>query len=249
MKQFILSGNFDVKDTILLTGREYHYLINVRRLSRGSIFPGIDKQGQRHTLKIRSVGNGTATAERIGTEEGKISSPEIFLIQSLVKGKKMDLILRQAAECGVKKVFPVISDHSVSRPEKRDLPAKKARWEKILREALQQSGSSVLTEIAEVSSLSEVLQNLRNSQLGLFFHEEPLEKKGLHQYLFGNRKNIVLAIGPEGGFSKDEVDFFHARGFHSVYLGTRVLRAETAAVYAVAAVQSALLEQDLWTIH
>ncbi|HDQ13929.1 MAG TPA: RsmE family RNA methyltransferase [Sediminispirochaeta sp.] len=86
----------------------------------------------------------------------------------------------------------------------------------------------------------------KKSSLGLFFHQSPLAQASLHEYLSSEPRRIGLCIGPEGGFSKGETEYLRQQGFSPVHLHTNVLRAETAAVYAIGAVQTIFLEREKW---
>ncbi|HRZ89225.1 MAG TPA: RsmE family RNA methyltransferase, partial [Spirochaetia bacterium] len=162
-----------------------------------------------------------------------------------------DLVVRQAAEAGVARIIPVESSRSVARiSDEGGAAAKRARWERIVREALQQSGSSLRTEVDSPRPFQElpgILGKAAPGRIGLYFHEAPLEGAALHRYLSGEPEEIVACVGPEGGFSMDEVRFLDGLGFRPAHLGPTVLRTETAALYAVAAIQVILRERSSWT--
>ena len=129
--------------------------------------------------------------------------------------------------------------------------ARRARWDRIIREALQQSGSSIRTEVAEPLSLAGLPEALAARGLGpsdprILLHEAPLAQSSLHGYLTETPKAIALCVGPEGGFAPEELDFLLDRGFQPLRLAGAVLRAETAALYAVAAAQIILSERSSW---
>jgi len=180
--------------------------------------------------------------------------PPLVLFQSLPKGQKMDQIVRQACEAGVSLIVPFISARSVSRPDVSDLAGKRDRWMRIAREARQQSGSLVETDISPVLDLAGVLNVWRERAgkatrpLALLLHQDPLEKATLNGYLDATPDLVALTIGPEGGFSEEEASALVSAGFGPLLLGPNVLRTETAALYAVAAVQVVLLERTTWRI-
>ena len=163
----------------------------------------------------------------------------------------MDQIIRQATEAGVFKIIPVVSDFSVSRLD-TEKSGKIDRWRKIIREAIQQSGSRVNTQIELPVTIYErfVIDEYAciDGGIGLFFHQEALDQSTLHGYLSTNPARISLIIGPEGGLSDREIEVLYNNNFKSVYLKTNVLRAETAALYAVSAVQTILLESENWAL-
>ncbi len=188
-----------------------------------------------------------------GSASPDLSGPRIVLVQALPKAGKMDLIVRQATEAGVSLVLPVLSRHCVSRPEPgKDRASRRERWERVAREALQQSGSGIPTSVHDIVDLRELpalLDSLctpAGERLCLLLHEAPLDSASLHGYLGSIPETIVLCIGPEGGFSPEERSFLLDGGFRVMHLRAAVLRTETAALYAVAAVQTIISERSAW---
>lgn len=182
---------------------------------------------------------------------GRIAVPRIVLVQSMAKGPAMDLVIRQAAEAGVARVIPLEARRSVARAEEGRGASRQGRWERILREGLQQSGSAVATSIDEPVDIRGLGARLgpvpEGGRLALVLHEAPLAQKGLHEYLGSAPAEIVLCVGPEGGFAPDEVDFLLEAGFRPLLLPGAILRTETAALFAVAAVEIILSERSSWT--
>jgi 16S rRNA (uracil1498-N3)-methyltransferase len=178
--------------------------------------------------------------------------PEIVLYQCVCKGKKMDQVIRQATESGVSKIIPVVSDFSVSRID-TDKKGKLDRWNKIVREAIQQSGSLIDTVIGNPVSIDKLLEigdsKGIEGELGLFFHQEVLDSGTLHGYLSAGPMKVFLVIGPEGGLSTRETEVLFNKKFKSIYLKTNILRAETAALYGIGAVQTILLESENWVLR
>jgi 16S rRNA (uracil1498-N3)-methyltransferase len=271
MKQFILDKPPDKNGIIRLRGKDFHYLVRVRRLAPGECFPALLPGGAETLVRIRSTEGGVLTGECDacfaeagalapsppgGREKaGARTMPPLILFQALPKGGKMDLIVRQAAEGGLAEVFPFHSTFSVPRLKKDEALAKQARWERIVKEARQQSGSSVSTAIHAPASLDslfaywEELVRAHPRALGLLFHQVPLEQASLHSYLDNDPELAALVIGPEGGFSGAEAARFLAAGFKPLTIGAAVLRTETAALYGAAAIRIILLEKDSWKIR
>jgi 16S rRNA (uracil1498-N3)-methyltransferase len=244
---------------VRLEGDDYHYLVRVRRLAAGEFFPALLPGGGEVLVRIRSVEGGflAGECEAAGKEPASRAAsgtalPPIILFQALPKGEKMDLIIRQAAEGGIAEIVPFVSEFCVSKIKDDSGAKKKSRWERIVREARQQSGSTVATAVRLPVSIDglfaywEELGRNRPGILGLLFHHLPLAEASLHGYLGTNPEAVALAIGPEGGFSQSETERFLAAGFEPLTIGDTVLRTETAALYGAAAIRVILWERNLW---
>jgi 16S rRNA (uracil1498-N3)-methyltransferase len=276
MKRFILPCPPDGEGLIRLSGEDFHYLVRVRRLGPGDCFQALLPAGQETQIRVRSLAGGMLTGECLAkTEEGGPekpsagSVPPIVLFQALPKGTKMDLIVRQAAEGEITEIVPFASEYTIPRLKSGNHSALE-RWKRIIKEARQQSGSAVPTTIRAPCSFEDLMaywHSLRRGNavsgaesarcsgennpagvLGLLLHHNPLEQGTFHGYLSGSPALVVLAIGPEGGFSPKEADRFLMEGFNPLLMGNAILRCETAALYAAAAVRIILMERTSW-IH
>jgi len=147
-----------------------------------------------------------------------------------------------AVEAGVDRIVPLFSEHSLPKRTSRE-----ERWERIVKEARQQSGSPVDTRIETPEDLESAVAVWAERGPGFFFHEKPLAESSLHRYLSDIPAEAAILVGPEGGLSPKEVSFLSGKGWRPVRLGANVLRADTAAIYAIAAVQILLLEHETWT--
>jgi 16S rRNA (uracil1498-N3)-methyltransferase len=261
MKQFILPAPPDRRGKIRLSGEDYHYLVNVRRVAPGGAFDARLPSGEAALVRVCSVGKGRLTGvciPRPGAPEEadapeKAPLPPILLFQALTKGSKMDLIVRQAAEGGLREVVPFCSEFTLPRIGVKG-EEKRERWQRIVKEARQQSNSPVSTAVLPPctgDALGRYWQSLRAQYpraLGLLFHQDPLAKETLHSYLSKDPELVALAVGPEGGFSPGEAARFLALGFKPIVIGDTIFRAETAALYAAAAVRTILLERASWML-
>jgi 16S rRNA (uracil1498-N3)-methyltransferase len=257
MKQFILPSPPDSQGVVRLSGKDFHYLVRVRRLKEGAVLNALLPTGEEVRVLVQSLAGGCLTGDCLPTKlVDETSLPPIILFQALPKGAKLDLIVRQAAEGGIAEIRPFVSDYSIPKGA-ADGTGRVERWRRIIREARQQSGSSIATEIAApgtVESLLEYWETLKGRgkrPLGIIFHQDrtgPLVNGGFHGYLCSDPDLVVLAVGPEGGFSPEEVSRFLAAGFKPLIIGNTILRTETAALYAAAAVRIILLERTAWTL-
>jgi len=260
VKQFLLGEMPDRDNLVRLSDDDYRYLVRVRRLAPGEFFPVLLPNGGQSLVRVLSVDCGLLTGKCVPLDENAAideltDAPEnqtaIIILQALPKGEKMDLIVRQAAECGVSKIVPFISEFSLIK--NFDAKGQKfSRWQRIIKEARQQSGSLINTAIVPPMAFDELINYWGaingNSTLGLLFHHQNLglEKTTLHEYLINIPKTAVMAVGPEGGFSDNEVSRFLEAGFKPMTVGNTILRTETAVLYCAAALRTILLERDSW---
>jgi 16S rRNA (uracil1498-N3)-methyltransferase len=258
MRQFILPEDWDGGPTCLLEGGRARYVARVLRLAPGDSFPGLDSRGRPWACTVTEAHPGrlllsvapapAPAAPAAGAPGDELA--RIILVQGLPKGAKMDLVVRQAAEAGVYAVIPLLSARSLARGEESG-PRRLERWERIVREAMQQSGSRTRTRVCEPVEPAELPAALAAQGLGpgnpkILLHEAPLAQSSMHGYLTGAPDAIALCVGPEGGFAPDEVDSLIREGFQPLRLAGAILRAETAALYAVAAARIILSERSSW---
>jgi len=234
-----------------LVKKDYHYFVRVLRYKKGYKFLGRDSNSNIYNLRIKDITEDLCILEVEKSIGDYPRLPEIILYQCVCKGKKMDQIIRQATEAGVSKIVPVVSDFSVSKIDTEN-NGKKDRWNKIIREAVQQSGSMVNTTIENPVTIDDISKieksDTAEEGIGFFFHQEVLNSGSLHGYLSSDPSKVFLVVGPEGGLSDRETDLLFDKKFKSVYLKTNILRAETAALYVIGAVQTILLESENWIL-
>lgn len=248
MKQLVVPSGTRSGNRIELTGKEHHYLARVRRVTPGEQLAALDGN-RRLFLEVLEVG---ADRTLLGVVEDRSTpapqGPELVLFPFLLKARKLDDVVRQACEAGVTTIVPVIGDHCVSRTDEEDGAKKAQRWSAIAKEAAQQSGNPRVCEVRPPVTSRQLPELWSDKGPLLFFHQTPLDKGSLHGYLFSRPQTVGLIVGPEGGLSAAEVEHFRVHGALPVWLGPFVLRAETASLYAVAAVNTILQETPEWTI-
>lgn len=264
MRQIVLQGNLSGSTRCWLDAKTGHYLIDVRRMRTGDGFEAMDETGNRFQCVILSdapqnieVALSPAPAAAPPSDSSSAGSVakklRIALVQALPKGQKFDLIVRQATELGTTLIVPAITQHCIGMEPGDRSSSKLERRRRIIREALQQSGSEVRTEIVptvELADLEGVLEHhgfARASSMRILFHEAGQQNsKSLHELLSGSLSGIVVAIGPEGGFSTEDFSAFSSMGFEVYHAEGPVLRVETAAIFAISAIRAIALERELW---
>lgn len=238
---FLPPENLTAKQ-IRITGDQARHLGTVLRVQPNDILTIFDGLGHRYTCKIVTAQKKEILVELIRKEPCSAESPlAITLAQGIPKGEKMDLIVQKSTELGVTKIIPLYTEHSqVRHTEKIE------RWRKIALSAAQQSGREKIPEISEPLDFKKFLLSLQTgsivskgqSHTGILFFEGHRER-GLGDILkeFRNKKELSLLIGPEGGFSRDEVYSAVHHGFIQASLGPRIIRSETAPITAISIIQ------------
>jgi 16S rRNA (uracil1498-N3)-methyltransferase len=250
MKQFLLT--VVPKDGIVvLIGDDYHYLVRVRRYKEGVVFKAILPSGKSIRLLVQQLDGFRLVCQCL---EQEISPPQVLLpitlFQALPKGVKIDIIIRQATEAGVSRIVPFVSEYCVFKQESKN--GRLERWRRIVREARQQSGSNVETEVCDVCTTEEmtagwgVIRSTYRKPSGLLLHQAPLVEGSFHQAL-EDCDAVGVLVGPEGGFSEREAALFMNLGFIPLVMGQSIMRVETASIYAIGAVKTILLEVEKWT--
>ena len=225
---------------IEITGDDAHHLMHVMRAKEGQEVIVVDAENQVARMAMSAFREGAVTLtlqERLAADtESPIA---LVLAQCLLKADKMDLVVQKAVELGAVGVIPVRSQNCVVRYDAKKAAARRDRWQKIANEAAKQCGRTALLSVAAVTDLNDFLQqNAAAAESELIFFYENEQDQTVKSYLSQvQAKRIVLLVGPEGGFSLDEATAVAAASGHSVTLGPRILRAETAALTALAVVQ------------
>ncbi|BAY96138.1 hypothetical protein NIES37_00650 [Tolypothrix tenuis PCC 7101] len=218
---------------ISLTKEQQHYLARVLRLREGDRFIAMDGKGKWWLTQL--VGEQGQVLEALVVETELPVS--ITLMVALPKGSGFDEVVRCCTELGVTTIAPILSDRTLLQPS----PQKLERWRRIAAEAAEQSERAFIPTILEAVAFSSSL-SFANS------HRYICEARGnlphlknclQHQGQMTNDQELVIAIGPEGGWTQQEIESAIAAGFQPVSLGRRILRAVTAPVVALSLVSAA----------
>ena len=224
-----------------LTGEESKYIARVLRLIDGeSVILSSGDGPEYHTTIVAIEKKSVLLKVESIDETNRESKLDITLCQSLPKSKKMDLIIQKCTELGVRRFIPFTSSRSVSRPDKKEGSEKVKRWEKIALEASRQCGRRFIPPVDNVIKFDDLLRDmdkLDNEKTLKLIPWESEDNKSLRQMSGSEVKKLMLLIGPEGGFSNEEVDRAKKAGFIPISLGSRLLRTETAGLATVSMLQ------------
>jgi 16S rRNA (uracil1498-N3)-methyltransferase len=222
-------------DRVTLGVAAHRHLIKVLRLVPGAVIQVFDGAGLEIDARIAAAGK--ASVELALGERRRIPAPAcaITLLVSPPRGERMDLIVQKTTELGVGSILPVATEHCMVKPG----PHQQQRWQAIAEEAARQSGRADVPPIAEPATLALALASPALPATRRYLLWECEHACALPHALADGPRQVVLLVGPEGGFAEAEVGLAREAGFSSVGLGPRILRSETAAIAAVALAQAA----------
>lgn len=227
-------GKLLAGETIMLETNAAHHLTRVLRMQDSEKVLLFNGEGGEFIAHLRFQGKQVAAYLEIFTNRDTDSSLQITLLQGISKGERMDFVMQKAVELGVSKIIPVICQRTVVNVRGERSEKKIQHWQGIIINACEQSGRTSVPLLMEPMKLIEGLQIPGN---GIKLTLNPSASISLNQ-ITPDCKNISLLIGPEGGLDDQEVRQAQANGFLGVRLGPRILRTETAALAAIAILQS-----------
>ena len=222
--------------TVKIVGDDAHHISRALRMASGEKIEVVDMQKNLYTCELNGFFDGYVTAKII--EEGKAETEPphyIRLYQALAKGDKMETIIQKSIECGACEIVPFASERCVVKIDKKDEGKKIDRWQKIAEGAAKQSGRGIVPEVKNVLSFKELLSSLKGTVLFCYEGEDTVSiKKALQNNKITGEVSVI--IGSEGGFSQKEAELLRQSGAISVGLGKRILRCETAPMFALACI-------------
>ncbi len=239
MRYFFIEHAKSTGSALVITGSDARHIKTVLRLKSGDKIGLFDGKGFEYEAEIVDLSTGRVKVSVIRRFPSVAESPvQITVAQGFLKEKKMDGLVRQLSELGIIKWNPFIAERSVPRPDKKQLSARTKRWEKISKEAIKQCKRGCIMEIGDAVSFEEILNISQTADLKIAFWEDELQP--LNAKLPGSDgkiNKIYALLGPEGGFTPQEIESARDRGFVTASLGPRILRAETATVAACVLLQ------------
>ncbi|MBQ3865656.1 MAG: 16S rRNA (uracil(1498)-N(3))-methyltransferase [Clostridia bacterium] len=230
--------------TIRLTGDDAFHLVRVLRARAGEKVTVVGGDGAVFNCCFESAGESDAGVSAIlaveSAEKPEERPTRVTLLQGMPKGKKTDLVLQKATELGSDVIALVYMERSVPTPDK-DEGRKAERFQRIVREAAEQSGRSSVPEVRVYRSLKEAMPLLTESEIAFACYEAE-EERALPEILKRDGASIAFLIGPEGGLARREIELLQSASVPTVTLGRRILRTETA---PLAVLSMILYEKEL----
>ena len=235
MHRFFVPQLYNEEMTI--EGVDARHISKVLRMQPGAQLQIVSDDGVSALAEISAIDSEKVTVRCLEKlAESHEPRVKLTLAQGLAKGEKMDFIIQKAVELGVSEIIPVAMEHSVVRLEGDKAVKKAERWQKIAEAAAKQSKRDIIPMVQPVQTMEQMLaDNPCDCKLIAYECEDKLGLKAALQKEQA-LKELLLIIGPEGGISETELQQARTAGALVVSLGKRILRAETAALVAAAAI-------------
>jgi 16S rRNA (uracil1498-N3)-methyltransferase len=222
--------------SLTIEGQAAHQVTHVLRLQRGATLHVFDGAGNEHHAQLTETGRNSIDLLIGEPLPGMAESAlPITLAQGIARHDRMDLILKKAVELGVRVIQPLWMQRSQSHLKGERLAKRCQHWQGIVVSACEQCGRSTLPDLRAPDSLANWIQTPSASDTGLML--QPDSKLTLPE-IPPPSGNVILLVGPEGGLAPEEQSLATKAGFTGIRLGPRILRTETAALAAVAGMQT-----------
>lgn len=219
-----------------ISGKDHNHICNVLRMQIGDTFL-VSCGGTSNLCRLTRIFEDALEAEIVEEDYRNTELPvRFYLFQGLPKGDKLELIIQKTVELGVAGIIPVEMSRCVMKLDDKKKKARRERWQSIAESAAKQSKRNVIPEVSDVMTYKQAMEKAGTMDLFLVPYENERGMAATQEALSRIKPgmSVGILVGPEGGFEEKEIDLARQAGACVISLGNRVLRAETAAVTAVA---------------
>jgi 16S rRNA (uracil1498-N3)-methyltransferase len=233
MQRYFLRPDQFQGQIVTIDGDDAHHLLRVMRAEIGDEVICSNGADREALVRVTSLDKGTVTGQAV-QELTMTAEPaaRVWIAQSLPKGDKMEIVIQKGTEIGAARFLPFLSERTVVQYDAKKEAKRTERWQKIAKEAAEQAHRNRVPEIDAVLTWKQLLKQAEHVDAAWICYEKEDGKQlrtAIQDALAGEMKtNFLFAVGPEGGFSDQEIQQAEAAGFISVSLGKRILRTETA---------------------
>ncbi|MCW1927075.1 16S rRNA (uracil(1498)-N(3))-methyltransferase [Bhargavaea beijingensis] len=243
MQRYFLNDPFDGDSLAIISGEDARHIMKVMRMSEGAKIIAVSG-GEAFESEITALADGEVEIRRLGDALPSNEMPvHVTVAAGLPKGDKLDLVVQKGTELGMSGLVPFEAERSIVKWDNKKSGKKIERLRKIAKEAAEQSHRNIIPGISEVTGLDSLVRLAESFDLLLIADEEAAKDRSggsiaAHLENVYHGQKVLAVFGPEGGISRKEADRFREAGFSPIALGPRILRAETAPLYALSAISS-----------
>ncbi len=232
-------------NTVKVTGGDARHLKTILRAKEGDNI-SIVTESSEYNAEIIEINKENIICEIIEEKETNNETKiNVTLCQGIPKQTKMEDIIQQNVELGVKGFIPLMTERTVVKLNDKDREQKKLeRWRKIAKESSKQSKRNIIPTVEDIVNVKELIERLKEENAEIIVPYELEDMKLLKDVLSVPKENYYIIIGPEGGFDIKEIEMFKEAGAHIVTLGKRILRTETAGIATASVIMYACNEMS-----
>ena len=240
MPRFFITAEHGLKpgDTFMITGDDARHISFSLRMAKGDPLTVCDMARNEYSCIIDSFAEHAVSLHVVSVNASENEPPySLTLYQALPKGTKFETIVQKSVENGVSRIIPFVSSRCVSKPSDKRSDNKTERYNRISSEAAKQCGRAIIPEVCAPVDFRTAVSMASGSAIPIFCYEGD-GTVSLRDFLEGSDdfQTISVVIGPEGGFSSEEVEFARKSGMVICGLGRRILRCETASSFVLACI-------------
>lgn len=247
-RYFVLDDSAWQVETVTVSGEDYHHIAKVMRMEVGDAVTCVNRIGEVALCQLIELNDQKAIFSINEWEVEATELPiEVTIAQGIPKSDKFELILQKGTELGACKFIPFEASRSVTKWNKKKFAKRLTRFEKIVKEASEQSKRQIIPGITYPVGLKELIKMAENYDYVVFAYEEATRDSAYTSFSqllesIKPRMKVLICIGPEGGFSQQEVEQFIGSDWTPIRLGKRILRTETAPLYVLSSISYHLEE-------
>ena len=236
MHRFYHSNSLDLNQIIILDEFSSHHALRVMRVKVDDFLILFNGDGFEYRGRVSDINKKTINIEILSKEKNNNESPiNINLFQSISSNEKMDMVIQKATELGVSSIQPIFTSRSTVKLSLDRIKKRLIHWRQVSISACGQSGRSKIPTIKSPIGFDRFVEGISTNSLNLLLHpDNSKESSNLPNKYSGD---INIFIGPEGGFSQDEVLLLKKQNCINIQLGSRILRTETAPLAIIAILQ------------
>lgn len=231
MYRFYIEPSQKQGDTIEIIGEDVNHIKNVLRMKNGEQFVLCDGAGTDYLCELVGAKERNLLAHILEEKPSETELPvRLVLFQGLPKKDKMELIIQKVVELGVAEIVPVVTKRTIVKTDEGKSEKKQNRWQAIAESAAKQSGRGVIPRVTPICTWKEALAQMKDLEYNTILYENARGMQPTAEFVAAaaEKKSIGIFVGPEGGFTEEEVEAVKAQGAECLSLGKRILRTETA---------------------
>lgn len=236
-EQYFVESRNVFPDHFIIIGDELHHIVKVKRKKPGDTIRAIDGAGNGYIGIIKELSQDYILVETKHNDwRQNEANVRLTMAMGIIKQDRFEWVIEKGTELGIIRFIPMVTEYTLLKSIRLD------RWQRIVRAAVKQSGRSICPEISSVTLFSTIVENVEPFDRKIIVHPSITSDDLKPMPSVKKNAQVIVMIGPEGGFSEQEVNMACKNSFDLMNLGRRRLRSETAAIVATSVILNQLNE-------